>query len=47
MGIAMIEIESSNITIFGKGKIVARRVKDRKDAQELLVNILPCIRRVK
>jgi pyridinium-3,5-biscarboxylic acid mononucleotide sulfurtransferase len=47
MGIAMIEIEGSNITIFGKGKIVARQVKDRKDAQELLVNILPCIRRVK
>jgi len=47
MGIAMIEIGGSNITIFGKGKIVARRVKDQKDAQELLVNILPRLRRVK
>jgi pyridinium-3,5-biscarboxylic acid mononucleotide sulfurtransferase len=47
MGIAMLEIEGSNITIFQKGKIVARRVKNRKDAQELLLNILPRIRRVK
>ncbi|MGZ4857009.1 MAG: ATP-dependent sacrificial sulfur transferase LarE [Methanobacteriaceae archaeon] len=47
MGIAMVEIEGSNITIFGKGKVVARRVKDQKDANELLVNILPYIRRVK
>jgi len=46
MGIAMLEIEGSNITIFQKGKIVARRVNNRKDAQELLQNILPCIRRV-
>ncbi len=47
MGICMLEMENSNITLFAKGKIVARRVKDQKEAQELLVKILPCIRRQK
>jgi len=45
MGVAMMEVEGRNITLFAKGKIVARKVKDREDAQELLVKILPCIRR--
>jgi len=45
MGVAMLEVEGRNITLFAKGKIVARKVKDREDAQELLVKILPCIRR--
>jgi uncharacterized protein len=45
MGVAMLEMEGKNITLFAKGKIVARKVKDREDAQELLVKILPCIRR--
>lgn len=47
MGLAMLETEGSNVTIFKKGKIVARRVKDQKNAQELLIKILPFIRRVK
>lgn len=47
MGIAMLEMENSNITLFAKGKIVARRVKDQKEAQEVLVKILPSIRRQK
>jgi len=47
MGIAMLEIDGRNITIFEKGKIVARRVKDQKDAQSLLIRFMPCIRRQK
>lgn len=46
MGLAMMEIDGRNITLFEKGKIVARRVKDREDAQNLLIKILPCIRRI-
>lgn len=46
MGVAMMELEGRNITIFRKGKIVARRVKDRDDARELLVEVLPLIRRM-
>lgn len=46
MGVAMIELNGSNVTIFKKGKIVARRVKDRETAQELLNKVLPLIRRV-
>lgn len=45
MGIAMLEMGEKHITIFSKGKIVARRVKDRKDAQKLLLKVLPCLRR--
>lgn len=47
MGIAMLEVNGITITIFDKGKIVARRVKDQKEAQNLLIRILPCIRRLK
>jgi pyridinium-3,5-biscarboxylic acid mononucleotide sulfurtransferase len=46
MGVAMIELDDSNITIFKKGKIVARRVKDRESAQDLLNKVLPLIRRI-
>jgi len=45
MGIVMLEMDSTNITLFAKGKIVARKVKDSEDAQELLIQILPCLRR--
>lgn len=47
MGLALLETDGRNITLFEKGKIVARRVKDQKDAQNLLIKILPCIRRQK
>jgi pyridinium-3,5-biscarboxylic acid mononucleotide sulfurtransferase len=47
MGIAMLEINDSNITLFASGKIVARKVRDQKAAQDLLMKILPCIRRKK
>jgi pyridinium-3,5-biscarboxylic acid mononucleotide sulfurtransferase len=45
MGIAMFEISDSNLTVFKTGKIVARQVADVEDAQKLLRNILPHIRR--
>lgn len=46
MGVAMMEVEGKNVTIFNKGKIIARRVDDQDDAQKLMVKILPLIRRV-
>ena len=45
MGIAMLEIQERNITVFKTGKIVARRVVDKDDAENLLVKVLPSIRR--
>jgi uncharacterized protein len=45
MGIAMLEINERNVTIFKTGKIVARRVVDKEDAENLLVKVLPSIRR--
>lgn len=46
LGVAMLELEGRNVTFFKKGKIVARRVKDKEDAQNLMVEVLPHIRRV-
>ncbi|MBM4241407.1 MAG: ATP-dependent sacrificial sulfur transferase LarE [Euryarchaeota archaeon] len=46
MGIVMLEISNRNVTIFKTGKIVARRVIDKNDAQELLIDVLPHIRRI-
>jgi uncharacterized protein len=40
------ELGGRNVTIFKKGKIVARRVKNREDARDLMVEVLPLIRRV-
>ena len=45
MGIAMLEIQERNITVFKTGKIVARRVVDKDDAENLLIKVLPSIRR--
>lgn len=45
MGIAMLETEGRNVTIFKKGKIVARRVIDKEDAEKLLIEVLPHVRR--
>lgn len=45
MGIAMLEVEGKNVTIFRAGKIVARRVLDKGDAEKLLIDVLPRIRR--
>ena len=46
MGVIMMELGGRNVTIFKKGKIVARRVKNREDARDLMVEVLPLIRRV-
>ena len=46
IGVAMIEISKKNVTVFKTGKIVARRVVDENDAWELLMKVLPCIRRL-
>ena len=46
MGIIMMELNKHNITIFKKGKIVARRVIDQEDAEDLLITTLPYIRRI-
>lgn len=45
LGIVMVDIGGKNVTIFRNGKIVARKVKDEKDAQDTLFEILPKIRR--
>jgi uncharacterized protein len=45
MGIAMLETEGRNVTVFKNGKVVARRVKDTDDAEKLLIEVLPKIRR--
>jgi uncharacterized protein len=46
MGIAMCEIGGQNITVFKHGKIVARKVQDKEDAEKLLIKVLPRIRRI-
>lgn len=45
MGIAMLETEGRNVTVFKNGKVVARRVVDKEDAENLLTEVLPLIRR--
>jgi uncharacterized protein len=45
MGIAMCEIDGQTITVFKNGKIVARKVQDKEDAEKLLIKVLPRIRR--
>ena len=45
MGIAMVETEGRNVTVFKNGKVVARRVVDKEDAENLLTEVLPLIRR--
>ncbi|MGB9937659.1 MAG: ATP-dependent sacrificial sulfur transferase LarE [Methanobacterium sp.] len=45
MGIVMLETEGRNVTVFRSGKIVARRVADKEDAEVLLTKVLPLIRR--
>jgi uncharacterized protein len=45
MGIAMLETEGRNVTVFKNGKVVARRVVDKEDAENLLTLVLPLIRR--
>ena len=46
MGVAMLDIVGKNVTLFKNGKIVARKVQDKEDAQAILVEVLPLIRRI-
>jgi len=45
IGVAMIDVDGSNITLFKNGKIVARKVKNKEEAQNILIRVLPLIRR--
>jgi ArsR family metal-binding transcriptional regulator len=45
MGVAMIKLDEINITLFSKGKIVARSVEDRNHAEDILNQLMPYIRR--
>ncbi len=45
MGIVMLETNGRNVTVFKNGKVVARKVKDQEDAEQLLIEVLPKIRR--
>jgi pyridinium-3,5-biscarboxylic acid mononucleotide sulfurtransferase len=45
MGIAMLESDGRNVTVFKSGKLVARKVADQEDAENLLIEVLPRIRR--
>ena len=45
MVIAMLETVGRNVTVFKNGKVVARRVVDKEDAENLLTKVLPSIRR--
>jgi len=45
MGVAMVDVDGRNITLFKNGKIAARKVKDKEDAQNILIEVLPLIRR--
>ncbi|WP_067090109.1 7-cyano-7-deazaguanine synthase [Methanobrevibacter curvatus] len=45
MGVGMLEIDGKNITFFEKGKIVARKVENKENAKNLLIKVLPLIRR--
>ncbi len=45
MGIAMLETRGRNVTVFRNGKVVARRVIDKEDAEALLTEVLPLLRR--
>ena len=46
MGVAMLDIDGKNVTLFKNGKIVARKVQDKEDAQAILIEVLPLIRRI-
>ena len=45
MGVIMLKLKGSNINIFKKGKIVIREIETKEEGQEILLNILPKIRR--
>ena len=46
MGVAMFDIDGKSVTIFKNGKIVVRKVQNKEDTQNILIKILPLIRRI-
>ncbi|RBQ24219.1 7-cyano-7-deazaguanine synthase [Candidatus Methanobinarius endosymbioticus] len=46
MGVAMIDIDGRNVTLFENGKIVARKLQDKEDTENILIKVLPLIRRI-
>ncbi|MDR2829903.1 MAG: 7-cyano-7-deazaguanine synthase [Methanobrevibacter sp.] len=44
MGVVMLDIDGRNLTLFEKGKIVARKINDKEDVHNLLIKVLPLIR---
>ncbi|MGN1363188.1 MAG: asparagine synthase-related protein [Methanobrevibacter sp.] len=45
MGILMFNINTQNITVFNTGKIVLRRINSKEEGEEILMKLLPLIRR--
>lgn len=45
MGVSMLNYQDAHITIFVKGKIVIRNVKNQDSAQKIIIKIMPLIRR--
>lgn len=45
MGVAQIKLDEINVTLFSKGKIVVRGVKNRDGAENILHQLMPQIRR--
>jgi len=43
MGVIMLEAGDGNVTIFRNGKIVARRVRDQEEAEDVLLEVIPHI----
>lgn len=44
MSVAMLDSNGKNLTLFGKGKMVIRKIEDKKDVEKFLIKILPLIR---
>jgi uncharacterized protein len=44
MGVIMLDFNGKNLTLFQKGKMVIRRIEDKKDVEKFLIKILPLIR---
>lgn len=45
MGVLMFNINEQNVTIFETGKIVLRRINSQEEGEDILMNLLPLIRR--
>ncbi|OWT33753.1 hypothetical protein BGI41_00700 [Methanobrevibacter sp. 87.7] len=45
MGVLMFNINNQNITVFETGKVVLRRINSQEEGEEILMKLLPLIRR--